>query len=484
MKVKLAGFNVDADSIRNVKELAYPNPCLDLTPEVISAAYARISRDPAPIDELRAKAREEVNLARESNQEIIFGMGHASIAEHSVFNFDITDVSRLAIESIEHHRLCSYTEKSQRYTKIDKDAVISTPSEIRSMGLEDEFQSLMKYQADIYSKIYVGLIDYLAKKYHEKKKHEIRGMAQEDSRYATSLSIPGQLGMTCNGRNLEYMIQQLSWNTLHEVWEISKQLHQEVADLAPSIIRNYTSSSKTECYFTTIPKLEHFKHVYAVAECITDFDLRYPVSPDEDRVLAAMLFQYYPDNNWVECLKYVSKLYPDQKTDIAKTFLSYIDRWSAVPRAFELTSLAFELTISASCFAQLKRHRMATLLPQEYNPALRYTIPPNILEAGLEGQLEESILASNSLYEKIYKQYPHAAQYVLTQAHKRRVLFHLNLRELYAFARLRQDNHAQWDIRDIANKIVEQAKYHYPILTKLICGKDVFNDVRGKLYDT
>ena len=55
------------------------------TPETLSAAYARISRNPAPIPELRDKARKEVDKARRSNQAIIFGLGHSSVAEHAVF---------------------------------------------------------------------------------------------------------------------------------------------------------------------------------------------------------------------------------------------------------------------------------------------------------------------------------------------------------------------------------------------------------------
>ena len=45
----------------------------NLTPETISAAYARISRDARPVDELRAIARAEVEKARKSNDRIIFG---------------------------------------------------------------------------------------------------------------------------------------------------------------------------------------------------------------------------------------------------------------------------------------------------------------------------------------------------------------------------------------------------------------------------
>ena len=99
MKVYLAGFNVDAAVLRELEEKYGRRP--DLTPEVLSAAYARISRDPRSIEEIRKDSRQEVQRARKSNSTIIFKMGHHSVAEHAVFNLDITGVSRYAMEELE-----------------------------------------------------------------------------------------------------------------------------------------------------------------------------------------------------------------------------------------------------------------------------------------------------------------------------------------------------------------------------------------------
>ena len=93
MEVLLAGYNLDSDVIQ---EFAAEHPeRQDLTPETVAAAYARISRNPRPVNELRSIARGEVEKARASNRNIVFEMGHSSIAEHAVFNLDILKVSRL-----------------------------------------------------------------------------------------------------------------------------------------------------------------------------------------------------------------------------------------------------------------------------------------------------------------------------------------------------------------------------------------------------
>ena len=127
MKVLLAGYNLDYDLIRELKNKSASNQ--DLTPETISAAYARISRSPKQVFELREIARVEVDKARQSNRNIVFTMGHSSVAEHAVFNVDVLGVSRLLVEEIEKFRLCSFTEKSQRYVLFDKDFVV--PEEIK-----------------------------------------------------------------------------------------------------------------------------------------------------------------------------------------------------------------------------------------------------------------------------------------------------------------------------------------------------------------
>ena len=49
MEVYLAGYNVDTAVLRELEEKCGKRD--DLTPEVLSAAYARISRDARPINE-------------------------------------------------------------------------------------------------------------------------------------------------------------------------------------------------------------------------------------------------------------------------------------------------------------------------------------------------------------------------------------------------------------------------------------------------
>ncbi|MBC8550853.1 MAG: FAD-dependent thymidylate synthase [Candidatus Brocadiales bacterium] len=55
-------------------------------------------------------------------------------------------------------------------------------------------------------------------------------------------------------------------------------------------------------------------------------------------------------------------------------------------------------------------------------------------------------------------------------------------RELYHISRLREDGHAQWDIRDTAHNMLQLAKQQAPLTFMLACGKDKFEEVREEVY--
>ena len=84
MKIVLAGYNIDTGILEKLKQDSYVE--FPLTPETIAAAYARISRDPAPVTDLREQAVKDVDSARKSASSIVFDMNHQSIAEHAELN--------------------------------------------------------------------------------------------------------------------------------------------------------------------------------------------------------------------------------------------------------------------------------------------------------------------------------------------------------------------------------------------------------------
>lgn len=481
MEVILAGYNVDREVIEELKKHSPPRQ--DVTPETLSASYARISRDPRPVNELRAAARAEVEKARRSNQTIIFKMGHHSVAEHAVFNFDIIGVSRLAIEEIEKFRLCSYTEKSQRYITLEDDFVL--PQEVRKAGMKDVFIRTIKAQNALYRELYKKLRIYVFEKNGEmaadpRKHFLLDGWAKEDARYVVSLATQGQLGLTINARNLEFMIRRFASKKLEELKALSRKIYALAREVAPSIIL-FTEASDFDA--------RAYDEIAEIAGTISRAPekSREPVSlvdftPEADtRLLAAVLHTVSP-RPYGECHAKARKLSVEEKKELLKRAFRHMEFYNSPLREFEFVGLTYEMAISASCFAQLKRHRMATLTAQRYDPALGVTIPPSVREVGMEKDFMALMEETEKVYQSIEEKLERGAEYILTNAHRRRILLKVNARELYHISRLREDASAQWEIRQTVAEMSRLARQVMPLTCLLLGGKDAYPEAYKELF--
>lgn len=464
MRVILSGYNVDLDGLKEFIK----NPKLILTSETFSAAYARISRSPKSIPQLRAFARHEINKAREQNRRIIYEMGHHSVAEHSVFNFDIMGISRLAVEYLESHRLMSYTEASQRYIRWASQYIV--PQEIKKTVFFQQFIKTIELQI----KTYKTLTDKL--KFFETKLTK----PIEDARYVTSLAMLTQLGTTMNARNLELVIRRCASANVEEVRTLGKKLFNLVIKVAPSIILFYEKNDyDRKTYFN----LAQFGQRATGSRTSNKECQLVDYTKNGDDKLIAVLICKTNNISFDSALKKAAKLSQKEKLEIIKTTFKYAKLYDGALREFEHIYLTFELILSASCFAQLKRHRIATITAQAYDPNLGVTLPHTILETKQTNLFNEIIEKTEKTYDKINQELPHIAPYILTQAHRRRVLLTINVRELYHIARLRMDATAQWDIRELTSKMVDAAQKVMPLSLTFCCAKDQYGSVYQQYFN-
>lgn len=458
MKLVLAGFNIDCAFMP-------PPETGGTTPESIAAAYARISRSPLSTEELRELARRDIEKARQSNEKIVFEMGHSSIAEHAVFNIDLIGISRLLVEEVEKFRLVSFTEKSQRYCLFQDDFTL--PEELEDPSLKDLFVSTVRQQQNFYRHAYEAIKSNLSKLNAGKLTPALDNLAKEDARYAVPLATQTQLGMTINARNLELMIRRLLAHPLTEAKKLGENLFALVHSVAPSLIR-YTKPAAYDrsCHFSPTGEIEFTPANKAV-------NLLWFTPGADEKLVAALLFRQ-SGRKYEECLLEAAQFSEEEKRATVKEALRHIQHYDQVRREFETVDLTYELTVSASCFAQLKRHRMATIITQAYHPVLGVTIPSNFKAAGIEEKFFALVNATNDAFQRLLLEVPVAAPYILTNAHRRRVLLKVNARELYHIARLRSDEHAQWDIRNVVDEMLLRAKEVMPLTLMLACGRDAF----------
>ncbi|MBU0461536.1 MAG: FAD-dependent thymidylate synthase [Nanoarchaeota archaeon] len=504
VKVILAGHSLDRVFVEQMLRGELP-PDVEPTPETISAAYARISRFPEDVNELRAQARRDVPAAKRSNSAIVFAMGHHSVAEHVQLNMDVLHLSRLAIEALEEARIgVAYTEKSQRYITLDGDFV--TPVEFDDEERE-LFLDTLSAQVDLYKKAF-PILETHQQKLHpdmlgtKSGRNTVEGWAKEDARYALGMAIEGQLGFSANARELEYIIRKLRHHPLPEVRDLSNQLLAEGGKVAPSLIlladpvefEKATGNKVSDRFFANGRQTleEATDRMFEENESGKGEILPYPKGDvtllylDEhldDKVVAALLHtNSQPPRPYSECIAVARSMGRSVQIEYVREILQDLTQFDQLFREFEMGSFDFEAVLSSSCFAQLKRHRMMTLLKQAYTPSLGYTFPDAVVETGLQPEFKELLDRTSEAYERLAETQPDACEYVLTNAHRRRVLMNVNARELYHMARLRMDSHAQWDIRRLTGWMIELAKEVAPATMLLATGKDTFPALRELVY--
>jgi len=485
MPVKVAGYNIDADLLERIKifiqelkhrpeleEIDIPTEIEhlfeedNLTPETISAAYARISRDPNSVGELRKIALQSVARARRSNTTIVFDYGHASVAEHAVFNVDVTGISRLAVETIESRRLMSFTEKSQRYIALAREFVI--PPELKSFKQGDELRTLCEELFEAYHQ-YLPVIEKYFKGKGEKRPELL---AREDARYLLPLASAAQLGMTANARNIEHLLRRTCNHPLKELLYFCNELREKVEKIAPSLIKHIDDKGPEE---TITPKV--------LETSIPDAEVKLVKhTPDTDIITLAGLLFSRDGLTWEDAYKKSQGMNDGEKKSYLKGHLKNLKSYHSLPRFYETTEFGFQVVISSAAFGQLKRHRISTQLQHSYNPALGYTTPESIKEAGLSADFDEKMKKSEELYKSIGEEFSLCAPYALTNAHRKVVYFGANAREMHHLARMRMDKSAQWDIRRLTAEMVRLAREKAPITLALACGKDEFDDIAKEFF--
>jgi len=131
--------------------------------------------------------------------------------------------------------------------------------------------------------------------------------------------------------------------------------------------------------------------------------------------------------------------------------------------------------ISRACSHQLVRHRPASYSQQSQRyVAMRdfpYVIPESL--KGVKVKIEDKELTFKELMETIGKFYQKAveegvpkedARFVLPNACTTRIVFTMNGEELVHFLRLRTCSRAQWEIREMAVKILKKLREKCPNL--------------------
>lgn len=129
--------------------------------------------------------------------------------------------------------------------------------------------------------------------------------------------------------------------------------------------------------------------------------------------------------------------------------------------------------ISRACSHQLVRHRLASFNQQsqryvQFKEEPDMVVPHTVEEAGLREEYERYVKLAFEGYQKLVDAGLPAedARYLLPNACETKICVTMNIRELLHFFSLRCCNRAQWEIREMACKMLELVRPTAPFIFK------------------
>ncbi len=423
----------------------------ELTEEEMAVVFAMTSRRPDTFTEIARQVTTE--KAADFHERWVLGYGHASVAEHAVLHMAVEDISRLACDTVEDNRLASYTEKSSRYQVLPRYAY----------HVPDELPTHSKAR-----RIYVQTCDYLLETYHDfvdrttiylpeeipRRDDEsegsyalrLRRVVTDNCRFLLPAATLTNVGVTANARTVEHLIRKLMSSDLLEERRLGTEFRMRSREITPTLVkyadRNPYLERVRERQLNGAVQLKGDPEDSPSEVTLEHYD------PDAETKLATALLFRSSRLSYSQVWRRVQQMRRSRRQQVVGDILADMGPHDPPPREFEVVDFTFGLTMDYGAYREFKRHRMQTYIPQPLTVDNGYVVPPLIQRAGLEERFEEAVGRAADGFHQLARRHRPVAQYLVTHAHKRRVLSKMNLRECYHLFQMRTQAQAHFSIRE------------------------------------
>ena len=127
--------------------------------------------------------------------------------------------------------------------------------------------------------------------------------------------------------------------------------------------------------------------------------------------------------------------------------------------------------VSRAMTHQLVRHRLASYNQQSqryvtFREEPEFIVPDSVVEAGAAEEYDAAVRAAFAAYADLVERGVPAedARYLLPNACETKIVVTMNIRELLHFFELRCCNRAQWEIREVACRMLELVRPTAPLI--------------------
>ncbi len=162
--------------------------------------------------------------------------GHHSALEHASATFRITGVSRSFTHQLVRHRLCAFSQRSQRYVN-EKSFAFVEPESIREKTEAHRlFEEFMADAKNAYCKL------------------QELGIKNEDARFVLPNAVQSEIVLSANFRELRHIFcvrcdRHAQW----EIREVALQMLRIMKKEAPSVFGDFVIDEETATAYTPFP---------------------------------------------------------------------------------------------------------------------------------------------------------------------------------------------------------------------------------------
>jgi thymidylate synthase ThyX len=413
---------------------------------------------------------------------ILDGYGDDSIGELGGAHLAIENVSMIAAKIVEDARIGgSPLEKSTRYIyfdqKVNGEYLFYREPILMTSAYRDDYLNTCNMLFDTYSQLIPPLTEFMEKRFP--KEHEVSKVAYTAALRAKVLDclrglLPSSaltnMGIFGNGRFFENLIQKLNGHSLAEMQDVGKKSYQELSKVMPSFVRRAEASHKHQRSFLQFQEqmqseLKSFaeKHASDLSEMenpgirLMSYDVDAP-----SKVAAALLFPH-SKAGLTELQEYCRELSHEEIGQLFDSICNFREnRRHKGPRALEHAMFTFEIVADFGIYRDLQRHRMLTQERQLLTCDFGYYVPSEIKDTEMEKPYRDALEMAKEVYDKISKELPEEAQYVVPMAYNIHWYFHVSLRELIWLCELRSSPAGHPAYRYIAQEMAKQVSIAVP----------------------
>lgn len=229
---------------------------------------AKLCYSSADIETLKEKVTPEES---ERFLNMILGLGHGSVLEHSTITFGIEGVSRALTHQLVRHRMSSYSQKSQRYVRegqfeyvvpnIIKDNESAKRIYVKHMedcqkaydeivdtlmldiifeNMDEEFEKiLIKEETEKGSLLTPVEVLIPFREYNKKEYSRIEKIAIENARYVLPNACETKIQVTMNVRALfNFFKERLCDRSQEEIRELAFEMWKACMEISPTIFQH------------------------------------------------------------------------------------------------------------------------------------------------------------------------------------------------------------------------------------------------------